>query len=120
MVPRPPGSPALVLERGQRGLGAIRGAVGGPVRPALPQHHLDPVLPAVVGEGDLAHRDLSAVEGDLGDAAADAARVLDGEAVARRVVAEGDLEAGPGARDDRLQPPRPACRRSAYLSAATT
>src|SRR5881296_3975172 len=59
---------------------------------------------AVVGERDRrTARERRAVELDARYSARHAAEVLDRDLIARRVVAEGDLEATPGARDARVE-----------------
>lgn len=61
----------------------------------------DTVRRAVTGEGEAraARRQKTSIDLDSGDAARHPAGVLDRDLVARRVIAERDLEARPRARD---------------------
>src|SRR5436309_14177449 len=70
---------------------------------------MHPVRSAVVGERDRrTARERRAVELDARYSARHAAGVLDRDLIARRVVAEAELEAGPGARDARVEVKRAA------------
>src|SRR2546422_6285839 len=67
------------------------------------EHHLDLVLAAVIGQGnDRVSRQHGSVQTDLGDAAADALRIPDGDPVESAAVTVGDLEAFPPSGDARI------------------